>query len=416
MCRTLASNYGSLVLYGASFLVLGCFPKWALAEDVSADRIGFLREAYLHNRELFAFLDCSFVVESGYAESVEQVLAGGRLGRPWMQPVRHEWLVNGDKVRYDMKCDESDLKRNEAAMEQVRGNLTGEVQHVALPVPCLNEMRLRNRDYALLYDPQGQFANLERSEFVGGAGIRLTPFNFHVFGADESADPAFYLRWALEERLGCVTAGNKRVGGRDLPVLAFQLKESGERGLVVPELAFDPDAGYLCRYVALRDSVTNEVSASVYVVDAKPCSNGGWFPATVVRVNNPDKEGPVRAQRLTVTHLDVADPPDPSKFRLDLPPQTLVSMPSTTEWVRPAYRISVTPDDLAALHERMAAHTAAYNAEPAGRMPADSAAETAASLMRYLVGVNLGVALLLLIAFMLRRRSRYGVTTRGNQP
>ncbi|MEX2316625.1 MAG: hypothetical protein WD669_05700 [Pirellulales bacterium] len=376
------------------FLSIVCVSTSLRADEVTdKTALNVIAEGFDNNRASFPHVDCKFDMIKTQSNSVADGLAGQFTGE---RTVLHgAWLVNGTDVRHELLCDEataSEVKRILKAANLPKGG--GEVS-----VPGWDHLYLRNDAYKLGYSPMNLSANLSAAMDSGSAGVRITPFNLDIFGADEISSPTRYIREGLLGRFAIKFNGTEKINGRDLLVV---LAGDGLRA----KFGFDPLRGYMLAYAADKNIETGERSHELFVTDARECSGGRWFPTKIVKFLVPDaSKRPLYTNLIEVTKLDVDTPPDKSRFNLDLAKGVQVAVLDRLEYINLSEAESVSVDNLGSLDERIRK----YGAERAARKAAALQNLSSASQYRvFMVIVNLGVVVALLFV-VVRRIQRRGV-------
>lgn len=311
------------------------------ANDTDRQALGFLKEAYLRNRESFPIVNCRFEWREGKTATREDAFDERFIGKPTLTQLGH-WLVNGPLVRYELLCSpeltHETNRRIEEGLKMKEKNIS---------IPCMNKLYLRSDTYSLRYGPVNMVANLFTKTDEDPDGIRVTPFNPDCLGPDEYSSPAFYIQSALDGRFEAKYLGSQKIDGTDMLVIGVA---SGLR----QKFGFDPKRNYLMTYASDKDILSGKRYYEVEVLDAKECSGGRWFPTRIVSILNPDSNAsPFEVRVLKVMELDVDTKPPLDFFRLTLPSGVQVNRIGVMEWLNLSESTNLAPADLPKLHERM---------------------------------------------------------------
>ncbi len=366
-----------------------------LAADSDRDLLGVLAESYSQNREGFSSFSCKFTVDAGLASTREDALAGKLQPGP-IGPRKGLWIVDGTRARYEILCDPKDIERFQKAIEKrIKEGGEGPAS-----TNCADRVRLDGNGYRIKFGPFIHGANLFGRNESDGEGIRMTPFNMDVMGADEFSNPARYMRSCLSGRFQFVVKGTQTINDLDLIVVQVHDQKGPKGEPIGPTLGFDPKAGYLARYISLMDTRTGMIFSEVFVNEVKSCSGDRWFPTKVTVVRNSDAPPPFQVERLTVTELDADHRPEADDFKIDLPAGTMVSTPGKDQWLTLAQAESFSPDTLPALEERMVETGKKHLA--AAKQPRKP--DAGASWAGWIALINVVALGLIAIVFFVRRR------------
>ena len=369
------------------------------ADDSNQDAIGVMAEGYSRNRESFPVINCRFTFVRGQADSLEDALSGN-LGEERITQTGH-WLVDGSSVRYELLCDPA---MNEETFRRMEAHTPADGPSIA--VPCSDLFYLRSNEYSLRYSPMNLSANLFGVGDADAGGIRVTPFNIDVMGADEYSNPARYLRDCLDGRFQGHFEGSERIGEADVLVVSIEERAGPDGTMVGHKYALDPNRGYLPVRISDTSPRSGKRFYSVHLLQAQEFSGDRWFPTDVVKVISPDTDPPFDVDRIQVEQLDVDRNVNADEFTLPLASETQVNVLRRMEWTYVTDSEAVHIDDLPALHERCVANGAAYvakqerHSQPDGTSPASSRSR---SIMLLVVN-GFGIVALAVFLFVRRRR------------
>jgi hypothetical protein len=325
----------------------------AVPGDTDVAAVGAISDGYARNRDSFPVINCRFIWRTGLrAENVADALAGELDAHSSLSRHGH-WLVHDDKVRYELLCEPHITASEEKKLtEFVRRDTkreAGESRPGEFSIDCANRLFLRGRGFSLRYGPLFRVANIFTPTDVDQEGIRLTPFNIDVHGADEYASPGTNLRDCVNGRLSFKFLGLKSLNG--VQGLAIELGNES----ILKTIFFDSARGFLPVYYSQSNRGAPSSSFEYYITDASECSEGRWFPTRIVKfesLNSPH----LQCEEVVVTSLDVDRPPDVSLFRLDIAGGTQVNVIGRHEWVTFKNSETVYSDELSDLYERCVSH------------------------------------------------------------
>jgi len=375
------------------------------AEDSSV--FGVAAEGYLHNRESFQCIDCSFEVLCGQAMSIQDAVEGRITSNS--NPRRGTWLVSGTKMRYDLLCDPKDNETSESNLREYIGKLKksqdkSKAKEHLVPVPCAPDQYLRNdKLYSLTFGALIGSANLFPKGHENARGIGVTPFDLGVMGENESSNPARYLHDCVSGHFAGKFLGTEKVNNTDLLMIMTGRTPSA----MTTKFGFDPVRGYLPAYQSDCDAESGKRRHVVFITDIKACSRERWFPIRTVKILAPDNMGPLKVEELKVTRLDVDTEPSNDRFAMDLPAGVAVSVPGRLEWMTLAQNEHVAAEDLERLHERCIAAGKAYEARRNTNASKESEGVLRSiSRSRFTLTVLLAGGLFVLVAIFVARRIR----------
>lgn len=322
------------------------------------DAIGVMAEGYLSNREAFQSIRCRFGLIRAKAASVEEALEG-----KFTEPIHYQglWLVDGQRVRYELMCDpevfNSAMERAETGRKGTVPTESGSPSMVA--VPCTSEFHLSDGSFSLGYSPLIRGANLRTREMPNPAAIRKTPFSMDIMGPNETTNPGSVLRACLDGRLVGRFDGTEEVMGVELlGAIAGRTPETLRH-----KFFLDPKRGFLPIHVFDTYVESGKRIYEAYITDVRECSGGRWFPERSVVVWDVDSSPPFPIQEITIVELHVDTPPSGGEFYLDLPEGTRVSVPGRSEMTTLKSDERVGLRDLAELNARCVADGKRYAAK-----------------------------------------------------
>ncbi|MBL8849055.1 MAG: hypothetical protein JNG89_05200 [Planctomycetaceae bacterium] len=269
-----------------------------LAAGPDDAKLKALADAYQANRQSFVNVDCRFKVQFGSCATLEDALAGRFLEQrdeQWDQR-GGRWTVRGPFVRYEYgflldpaaKDDDEYLISGNYLLQRLQGSTTG-------------------NDVAL-------FDSVEDDGF----GIRFHPFNIDIIGPHEYSNPPRYVDSCLSGRFVGRYNGIETIQGIQLETVSI-----GPSGMVVPvKMGFDPLRGHLLCYMQDSDPDTGRLRYAAYVTSARECTGGRWIPLRWVNFRDPESAEPHSTTILTVTDLNVDDPPPDESFEMVVPAAT----------------------------------------------------------------------------------------------
>ena len=289
--------------------------------------LGALAEGYFNNRQAFRAINCRFEVVNTNATTVEDALAARFVGK---QMTHYGlWLVNGANTRYELLCAPTVKSAVEEALREKRKAIREERSkgrsESTISVECVDELYLKNDDYYMSYGPLILSANLFSKETARPVGIRKTPFDMGVIGADEISNPGRFLKDCLGGRFVGRFFGTERIGKAELLVTTVECK-----GFADYKYGFDPNRGYVLAYYASKDNKSGRRYEEAFVTDIKQCSEGRWFPMRSVVISYSDPKAPLAITEFRVVQLDVDHGVAQEEFYLDIAAGTQVSIPGVS--------------------------------------------------------------------------------------
>jgi hypothetical protein len=250
--------------------------------------------ANLANRASFTRFRCTFRVRSGVAPDLKSAMSG---------PVSNivtavcEWSVN----------ESNECLRVEGGDFPIQAS--GGVSAPRFPKDCF----LRGGGFDLIYYPDAGGASLSSTVGTESLPTVITPFSMGIMGQGENASPA---RRVLDNIDGAVI--DELAMGND--GVRFRWSRNGS----TYEYTFDPSKGFLLRDASFDFGEGNGLQ--VFVVDARACGNGRWFPIRSVYVIKKDAaSGAIPVREVIVTALELDKAPELSEFSLDLPAHTHIN-------------------------------------------------------------------------------------------
>ncbi len=404
-------------------------PAIAIADDAAAgrDAVGVIAEGYLQNRESFTRIDCRFDWVRGTANSIDEARQGKIAD--FRQHRAGEWFVDGPLVKYQLHCDPSDLEADKKHAEDEAKRMSRERSRTLdrpnaqgqgrISINCFERTFLRNGEYSLKYNEMMLTGNIFGPADWDGEGIRITPFNMDVLGADEYANPGRNLRDAIGGLLAYRFLGAQKIDGVNLLVVEVGNVEGvakppqGRHVDIKIRFAFDPQRGYLpIRHI--QTNAKGQAQFEVRLLGVTKCSEGRWFPSDVVCVFSPDAKPPLLVDRLTVRSLDVDHAPARDRFQLRMAAgtQVCITVPGPVAFFNLDGARTITPDDLKGVYERAVEHGAAYVAAQRtfpglpGAAPAADRSERSRRNITWLLVANALAAGAIVLLIFLKRRSR----------
>lgn len=246
--------------------------------EANGDSQGAIRaavEACVQNRELFQQFSCRYRMRSGTTNSWEDA---------WTMKVKPfgeaeaVWTVDGVHQTYVEQADPAKNPVN--TFKGPDGSMMGSMAY-------LSRMYMADGTLRLAGSASGGSIHLDGGEWIQST----TPFDLWPPTKVIHEHPDQFRR---------------KVPRGDAPANEFLLEWMGEYGAL--EYTFDLARGSL---LVLVKQVDPDVERESRILDAKECSNGGWFPMHVIQVNK-NPEGSLSrysVQEVTVTDLKI-DPPD----------------------------------------------------------------------------------------------------------
>ena len=343
-----------------------CVTVSARADDDAKETLRMVAKAYTQNRESFEFLDTTCILEEGKAESIDAALAGRWNSVDFRRTAR--WIFDGDNEKYTFTADPRETAANEEAMrkslEASRNGEQGDVDEkgfgtLTLPARCSDRVFLRRDGYSLKSGSLIQSANLLH-DVSDGEGIRSTPFNMDIFGADEFSNPGRYIRDSLRGRWPCDVERERTINGVKLIVASLRCSTTPDCKTCGPVFGFDPTRGYLPAYASLAYPRTGEVVFEVHMTQARQFPDGRWMPTELVKVHAPGRAAPFRVERLRVEKAEVEKRPDPDLFVTTIPAGVQISAPGKQQWLTLKSAEQFRPEDLPELEQRMIENVKKY--------------------------------------------------------
>ncbi len=370
--RPAAARY--ILLVTAGLLVSA-----ARADDPEAEARAALA-AYGKNIRSFPAYKCRYTVTHGTAASIEDVRAGRYdVTAVW----EHVTAVDGSNFR-------SSRQAKKLPEADGRGNMWKSLRS---PESCL-----RTGEDTLIYDHAGT-ATLHKPDHHITVGFN--PLDMGLF--DSRLDDA-------PDALGAIPKCHifsddvRPIDGR--PSVGVQLvnSELGTRALIW-RLALDPSRGHLpCRGVLAAAHANGDEQATgheFWLLDAKDCGRGRFFPTRFVWVSSPREKGggQFRVTEYAAAELIVDRVPTREDLSIELPAGTTLALSHPDG--RPSFTLqrdtAIHPDDLAGLVADLEA-----------RLPPQSRTGLVARLARWwpwlAAGVGGAVAVLLVQLLLTRRR------------
>ncbi|MEQ8853229.1 hypothetical protein [Gimesia sp.] len=376
----------------------------AATNGVNDDILGVLAVGYTRNRESFPVFDCRFEWRDAKAATIEDALAGKFISEA--KPLQGHWLVDEENVRYELMCTPEMRKEAEDATENPQ--ITEQNEKFEIPIPCADNLYLRNKSYLLSYGPLTLAANLFGPSDPRTSGVRITPFNPDIMGTEERSSPDRFLRACLSGRFVGHFDGTEKINGVDVLAVTIGERPGPDGKLVGHKYGFDPDRGHLPVYISDRSPQSGKLLYEAYITEAREFSGERWFPTRVVLILAPESEPPYQLKELKVSKLDVDLKPSIDRFNLELASGTQVNVIGRTEWTFLKEDESFTVNDLPALHQRCIAYGQAFlerekKAKEAGNQPA---VERTATIKYLIIGNGCILVIVAILFFLMWKRRR----------
>lgn len=305
-----------------------------------------LADAYEANRQSFVNVDCHFQVEMGKCATINDAIAGRFAGETNLRIGR--WTVRGPLVRYELGSEQRPLG-SAAHKEDTRRvsfhGFEGFVPNALYDRECY----LMSGGFVLRAGPDSRFAtffHFAQNE-SDGLGIRFHAFNIDTIGPNEVSNPVRALRDCVKGRFQGRYDGVQTINGHDLEVVRIGLPGTELR----ETCGFDPRRGHLLAFKSDKNPQTSELAYAAYVIEARESSSGHWFPTRLINVHHPESLGPYRTDVLSVTALNIDNPPADADFQMTVPAGTEVQLQGTPyfPW-RLSHDIEVSSIDLPTIH------------------------------------------------------------------
>ncbi|MFO1092252.1 MAG: sigma-70 family RNA polymerase sigma factor [Planctomycetaceae bacterium] len=381
--------------------------------DNQNEELRALAEGYSKNRNSFPTIDCRFECTIGKVASLDDAMKLRFMEAVPPFATKHgEWVVSGDRVLYDLQCSPEVAERVRAEIEAI-SRIPQTAAFAEHPLEGNDISYLRGSQHSLQYGRFFRVGNLFGPGDADAAGIRMTPFNLDLMGADEQSGPDRMLRDCISGRfVGTVAAPETTNAAK---CAAVTVGHAG--GGLISRYVFDPERGFLpVQWTYFEND--GRVRFAVHLLEARECSGGRWFPLRSVCVLDPDGAGPHLAIGMKVTSLDVDQEPHDDRFQLALAEGATVYTPSRIGWVSIDHDRSISPSDLAGLYEQCAQagkESAERQDAYDDRMDAENRAalDNAVSINEprqvsywwFLIG-SLGILALVAVGLVVKRRSR----------
>lgn len=284
---------------------------WGPEDDAREKETRAAVVAYAANFQSFPFHKVRFVLSNGQATTASDARAGrwtNRVNTPAF------YLVDGDHERYEIDGIKKPTGQGTVLKEEKQG--TGP------PVRKIQENRppadryLRSEVGGLSYSPAMQSINLYPLSAPRSGLHYPTPLDMGFLGHRGGAGPD--RRLAQPEKFEATFLGRKMWDDQLLVGIRFKYVEHQQ----TYEYWFDPARGYL---PAIRQASNPHSLSTSYLLDARECSNGRWFPTRVVStVGGPQPGGAQYVSQIEVVELETDKRPAVEEFTIDVAAGTVV--------------------------------------------------------------------------------------------
>jgi hypothetical protein len=291
--------------------------KKAAGERKAQDIFRVIAEGYRTNRESFTAFSCRFKWTFGKAQSLEDA----RLGK-FQDVCEHDglWLVDGQRTRYDLICTTVNLAQEFDRARAEYGKTAGAKREGMIQLRGHEYFYLKNELWRARQSKVIKCVTLVPLGVEDQVGTDPTPFSLGVMGGNEELSPAALLKRVVEGQMIGRFDGTVVEGGRTL--LAVSWGNKGERLRLSHR--FDPERGYLPVRIWDSDPATAKIYYEAFILDAKNCGSGRWFPMrSIVVKGGVSGRWPKRVRETRVTDLKL-ERPDGKEFYLDVPARTQV--------------------------------------------------------------------------------------------
>jgi hypothetical protein len=238
--------------------------------------------------------------------------------------------------------------------------------------------------------------NLLPAEQDDQAGIQVTPFSFGVMGADEQLNPGRLLKRVVDGQGAGTYEGTVNEEQRTLVAVSL-----GPGGGTNQYYRFDPDRGYLATHFWRSNPESGKISFEVFVLEAKKCGSGRWFPMlSIVVQGGVDGPWPKTVKEIRVSELSL-EKPNADDFCLDVAAHTRVAFANGTSFVTIAENKRVDGAALEALAQQLLD-------KQNGRVVAGGPPIQPVRRMPWLWPLNVGLIIAGTAIFLLLRRKTSG--------
>jgi len=305
-----------------------------------ARQVKAVAEGCLANREAFAFLTCKFTFRRGKAQSIESALRGEFLQPDSVVVGKVRWMVDGDRVLYELTTDPKIFQEAEAQARKEGA--------MRFSTPLTSETNLTDGRWKLAYGSSMRSANIIRPERPGW-DINISPFSMNMMGPNEAFGPGNMLRGCLSGKFFCHSLSTEQVDG--LSTVVATIGETNES--VRKKYWLDPERGFL-PIRAASFSASGEELRRGYWTDLRKSSGARWFPWRAVAISKPESHAAeIAVEEIRVSSLDVDKRPPHEAFHVMIPKGTSVSYPGTSLaffGTKTDERVGL--DDIPKLHQR----------------------------------------------------------------
>lgn len=333
------------------------------------DRLLAIAEASLKNRSSFTLMDCRFELSHGAADNIEDAMKG-RVSAKFASGKVH-WVSDGTNLLFDVKYESHqnlksdgtnlvfDMKyephpdvKYEPYQNLKEEKRAGPIDEL-IPSSPTSFWLLRDKNTELYFDGGARVCSLGTES---PSPISGTPFDFALMGENDSGSPANLILRASElgkEGAMYEYTESVEVAGQKLTEVKIHYHNSG---LQLTYL-LDGKRGFLPTQMKITDTAKRLTVASAYLLEAKECTGGRWFPMRWVSLAHPGNKSESRfaVTDCKVTDLDVDRKPLLSSFVVQVPKGARVNNgkdPGSQFAVDSD--LTVTPDKLSALLDKTA--------------------------------------------------------------
>jgi hypothetical protein len=364
------------------------------SEGNAKDIFGAIAEGYRANRESFTEFSCRFKWRNGKARSLEDA-RNGKLE----QVLEHDglWIVDGLRTRYQFVCSSVNLSQEFDRAVVARRKTPGITREISLPGQ--EYFYLKNGTMRAHQSKIIKSLNLIPLETEDPAGIQVTPFALGLMGGDEVLGPSAILKGVVDGHFIGRFDGTVEEAGKPLLAVSRGYKGEGLR----TSYRFDPERGYLVVHFWDSDPHSGKRNYEAFMVEAKDCGSGRWFPMRSIVVPGEENEPwPRRVKEMRVTELTLGRPAD-QDFVLDVPAGTQVTIVHTSNSVNIEHDTRVHESELESLAQRAIEHRALLGERRKARLAGESLSAPQGWSTRSLVTINIVLITALFGVFIVRR-------------
>lgn len=368
---------------------VGAIPSVAVAQvDDRVAKVAAL--ACQDNLDAFVHYKCRFTLTLAQAESAAKARAGGLKN---VRHYEHMMVVDGGKEKIETLAAAEERKPESVFGMKGEHKLSGASKLSYKEVDWVPLGYLRNGDDVLSYTSMLQVASLFTKETSVNLPDAL-PLSMNVMGVRRQYAPWPILQRCEDRKFALTKAVDSAIDGR--PVIELLFSHSGKP---FTRFFLDPQQGYLPKevvYYTAHEGV--KVLNHVYLLEAKDCGKGRWFPTHVLSILA-EYHNPVLVRDIRVTELETDKHPTDGDFALAIPAGTQIRHAKAGEpgLFNLKQDEKVTPDDiprLFAMLEEKPKQPLMDTAIPKKGWPATS------------IYYGIGAVVSLLVCFVLWRRRR----------